>query len=542
MTTLHDDLFKIGDISDLTQQLSALLGPEGLLLDEADLEYHSSDLLDTGTRCRLVIRPENSADLAKAIELICGAGLAVAPRGGGLTYVSGYIPRGGDYASVDLRRMNAIIEVNENDMYVTVEAGATWSGIYDALAAKGLRLPFFGTFSGKGATVGGGLSNGALFLGTARYGSAAEIVLGLSIVTADGKLLHTGQAAVARSTKPFFRAFGPDLTGLFVHDAGALGIKAMATLRIIRMPQHSDFLSFGFAERDDAIKALSEIGRSELAEDAYVMDPDKTRAALSAPSSFTSDIGTLSKVMKQERGLLRSLKAGAKLAIAGRDFIEDGCYSMHLVLAGRHREAVEKDMEAARTIVAGLGGYELPNSIPRAGRAEMFSPLDAVLGPTGDRWVALNAKVAHSDGKALTDRIEAIIASHKQALDETGVVVSRLLTVMSNHAFSYEPVFNWHDSWLPMHRRTVSDKFVKDVSEPKPNAPAQNLVMRIRQEIIAAFADFGAASNQIGRTYRYASILRPEPRELLEKIKAAVDPYGLMNPGALELDLPRSIN
>lgn len=524
-----------GRIAELTGRLAALLGPEGLLESEADRDYHSADLLDAGARCRLVIRPANSTELAKATGMICQAGLAVAPRGGGLTYVSGYAPRTGDYVAVDLRRMNAIVEINERDMYVTVEAGATWSQIYDALSARGLRLPFFGTFSGRGATVGGGLSNGALFLGTARYGSAAEIVLGLSVVTAEGKLVHTGQAAVARSEKPFFRAFGPDLTGLFVHDAGALGIKASATLRMIRMPQHTDFLSFGFADRDDAIEALSEIGRSELAEDAYVMDPDKTRAALSAPSSLTSDIRTLGKVMKQEKGLLRSLKAGAKLAIAGRDFIEAGCFSMHLVLAGRHRDTVEQDMEAARAIAAGLNGYELPNSIPKAGRAEMFSPLDAVLGATGDRWVALNAKVAHSDGKALTDRIEAIIGRHKADLDAAGVVVSRLLTVMSNHAFSYEPVFNWHDGWLPMHRRTVSDKFTRSVCEPEPNIAARELVMRVRQEIVAAFAEFGAASNQIGRTYRYASILRPESRELLERIKKAVDPEGLMNPGALEL-------
>ncbi len=536
MTTISTASPETEDITALIGKLAPLLGDEGLLLDDADIDHHSTDLLDAGARCRMVIRPANAAQLAEATGLICSAGLAVAPRGGGLTYVSGYAPRDGEYVAVDLRRMNAIVEINERDMYITVEAGATWSQIYDALAARELRLPFFGTFSGRGATVGGGLSNGALFLGTARYGSAAEIVLGLSVVTAEGKTVHTGQAAVKNARKPFFRAFGPDLTGLFVHDAGALGIKATATLRMIRMPRHTDFLSFGFAKRDDAVEALSEIGRSELAEDAYVMDPDKTRAALSAPTSLAADVRTLGKVMKQEKGVLRGLKAGAKLAMAGRDFIEAGCFSMHLVLAGRHREGVDQDMKAARAVVADLGGFELPNSIPKAGRAEMFSPLDAVLGPTGDRWVALNAKVAHSDGKALTDRIEGIIADHRQALDEHKVVVSRLLTVMSNHAFSYEPVFNWHDSWLPMHHNTISEGFAKRVDEPEPNPRARELVMQIRQEIIAAFADFGAASNQIGRTYRYASILRPETRELLERIKRAVDPYGLMNPGALELE------
>ena len=95
--------------------------------------------------------------------------------------------------------------------------------IYEALKPLGLRLPFFGTFSGRGATVGGGLSNGALFLGTARYGTSAEIVLGMQVVLADGSILHTGQTAISTAKRPFTRTFGPDTTGLFTHDAGALG-------------------------------------------------------------------------------------------------------------------------------------------------------------------------------------------------------------------------------------------------------------------------------------------------------------------------------
>ncbi|HWU04172.1 MAG TPA: FAD-binding oxidoreductase, partial [Novosphingobium sp.] len=408
--------------------------------------------------------------------------------------------------------------------------------IYEALKPLGLRLPFFGTFSGRGATVGGGLSNGALFLGTARYGTAAEAVVGLEVVLADGSVLHTGQTAVARAPSPFFRTFGPDTTGLFVHDAGALGIKAKATLRLIKMPEHTDFLSFGFATQAEAIAAISEIGRNDLAEDAYVMDADKTRLALAAPSDLAGDIKTLAKVVRQEKGLLRGLKAGAQLAMAGRDFIEAGCHSLHLVLAGRSRAGLDADMEMARAIAARLGGRELPNSIPKAGRAEMFSPLHMVLGATGDRWIALNAKVAHADGPALAAAVEALIAQYQPRLDAAGVVVSRLLTVIGTHAFSYEPVFNWHDAWLPMHHATLAQVGATDrFREPAENAATRALVMEVRGKIIETFAAHGAASNQIGRTYPYASVLRPEARALIEAVKRHVDPQGRMNPGALEL-------
>lgn len=520
----------------LARDLATILGADGLLADAAALRLHSSDLLGHGSRCRLVIRPETQEELIAAVKRIAADGLALMPRGGGLTYVGGYTGTGSDWVAVDLRRMNRIISIDEDDMVVTVESGVTWHQLYEALQAKGLRLPFFGTFSGRGATVGGGLSNGALFLGTARYGTSADIVLGLEVVTADGVVIHTGQKAVVNAPKPFLRSFGPDTTGLFIHDAGALGIKCKASLRLIRKPANTDFLSFGFPDRDAAIAAICEIGRAELAEDAYVMDPDKTRAALSAPADLMRDVKTLGKVVAQEKGLLRGLKAGAQLALAGRDFIDTGCFSLHLVLAGRSRAAVDDDMTAARTIAARLGGSELPNSIPKAGRAEMFSPLDAVLGPTGDRWVALNGKVPHSGAKALVDDLEALLATHAEALKANGVVVSRLITIMGNHAFSYEPVFNWHDTWLPMHEATISAKAVRDLPRPPANETARALVMQLRQEIVAIFARHGAASNQIGRTYPYASVLRPESRALLEGIKRTLDPDARMNPGALELN------
>ena len=521
--------------SSIAARLAAILGPDGFLDDEPNRTLHSADLFGAGGTVAAVIRPASIDELSAAAREIAKDGLALLPRGGGLTYVQGYVSQSDGAVAVDMRRMNRILEIDEQNLLITVECGVTWMQIYDALKPRGLRLPFFGTFSGRGATVGGGLSNGALFLGTARYGTSAEIVLGMQIVLADGAILHTGQTAIGTARKSFTRTFGPDTTGLFTHDAGALGIKGVVTLRMMRAPAHLDYLSFGFQDRDTAVETLCEIGRSELAEDCYMMDPDKTRLALSAPSDLVSDAKTLLKVVSQEKGLLRSLRAGAQLALAGRDFIQDGCYSLHMVLAGRTRAAVEGDMALARAVIARAGGKELPNSIPKAGRAAPYSQLDAVVGPTGDRWVALNAKVAHSDARTLVDAAERLIARHQPELDARGVVVSRLLTVVGNHVFSYEPVFNWHDAWLPLHHAAISAPLKAKLSEPIANPRARDLVTKVRGEFVELFASLGAQSNQIGRTYHYADIMRPEARALLEGIKHAVDPHGRINPGALGL-------
>lgn len=522
------------DLAPLFDALRAILGSDELLSDPASLSLHGSDLLTEGADCIMVVRPSSVEALAAAVGLIGRAGIAMAPRGGGLTYVRGYTPTDRRFAAIDLSRLDRVISVSEEDMIVTVEAGATWKQVHDALAPLGLRLPFFGTFSGSRATVGGGLSNGALFLGTARHVSAAEAVVGMEVVLADGSLLHTGQKAVALAPLPFMRTFGPDTTGLFVHDAGALGIKARVSLRLIRAPRHSGFLSFGFERQADGIAALCEIARSDLAEDAYMMDPDKTRTALSGPTDLVRDVRVLAKVARQERGLFKGLKAGAKLAMAGRSFIDAGCHSLHLVLAGRSEAAVEADMAEARAIAARFDGRELADSIPRAGRADLFVPVDGmILGPDADRWIALNAKVPHSEAMRLTDEVEVLLSRYKPALDAAGVTVSRLLTVMGTHAFSYEPVLNWRDAWLPLHRDILGA--APRFAEPAAAPDARALVMKVRGELIALFARLGAASNQIGRTYPYASVLRPEARALLEALKRAVDPQSVMNPGALEL-------
>jgi FAD/FMN-containing dehydrogenase len=56
----------------------------------------------------------------------------------------------------------------------------------------------------------------------------------------------------------------------------------------------------------------------------------------------------------------------------------------------------------------------------------------------------------------------------------------------------------------------------------------------MRSELVALFAELGAASNQLGKTYPYRSVLRPETASLFTKLKNAVDPAGVMNPGALD--------
>ena len=511
----------------LLDALAAVVPPAVVITEPEARRELSADVYSAGATCSAVLRPTDRRQLSAAVQAVSSLGYALIPRGGGMTYTGGYTPPHGRTVIVDTSGLDRIVEISAEDMFVTVEAGVTWKQIHEALAPLGLRLPFYGTFSGARATVGGGLSNGALFHGTARYGTGADGVLGLELVLPDGSLLRTGQAGFGG--RPFYRTFGPDLTGLFLHDCGALGIKVEATLRLIRSPGHSGHASFVVPDIERAALLLAEVTRTGAAEQAYVFDPASTRKNLDAVD-LSRALRTLGGVVRGQAGWLKGLREGARLVAAGRDFVPHDAYSVHVTCAGRSEAAVEADLAACREAAAAIGAAGIPDSIPKAVHADPF-PWPQALGAEGERWAALNAKVTHSGALPLIRECEALLASHAEAMREHGVWMSRLMIGISNHAFSYEPVFHWRDAWLPVHRSTLTPG--ARFAEPAPDPAARALVHRLRGELIEVFRRHRAASNQLGRSYPYLDAAEPATRRLLELIKAGLDPDRLMNTGVL---------
>lgn len=515
---------------DLLDALASVVPPAVVITEPEVRRELSADVYSAGATCSAVLRPTDRGQLAAAVQAVSSLGYGLIPRGGGLTYTGGYTPPHARTVVVDTSRLDRIVEISEEDMFVTVEAGVTWKRIHEALAPLGLRLPFYGTFSGARATVGGGLSNGALFHGTARYGTGADGVLGLELVLPDGGLLRTGQAGFGG--RPFYRTFGPDLTGLFLHDCGAFGIKVEATLRLIRSPDHAGHASFVVPDIERAALLLAEVTRTGAAEAAYVFDPTSTRKNLDAVD-LSRALRTLRGVVSGQPGWLKGLREGARLIAAGRDFVPEDAWSLHVTCAGRSAAAVEADLAACREAAAAIGAAVIPDSIPKAVHADPF-PWPQALGAEGERWAALNAKVAHSGALPLIRESERLLERHAEAMRQHGVWMSRLMIGISNHAFSYEPVFHWNDAWLPVHRSTLAPG--ARVAEPAPDPAARALVHRVRGELIEVFRRHRAASNQIGRTYPYLDAAEPATRRLLELIKCRLDPHGLMNPGVLGFD------
>lgn len=519
----------------LLDALRALLGEDGVRCDEHALQHAASDLYAAGPLPLAVVRPCEPGQVPALVQLAISAGVALAPRGGGLSYTGGYSGLRGDWLLVDLAGLDRIETIAADDRYVVVQAGVTWKQLYDTLTPLGLRTPYFGTFSGAGATVGGGLSHGALFFGSARHGSAADNVLALEVVTGNGERLRTGQWALATATEPVFRGYGPDPTGLFLHDGGAFGIKTRAALRLIRQPAHSGHASFAFADFHSAAAGLSAIAREGLAEEAYVLDPGAMAINLDRERGLRVAARAVRQVCAATPGLGGKARALASLAAGGRRPVPANAFSLHLTAASNSAAGLSDDLAQARRLATAAGGVPITPSVPRIARAAPFPGLDAVLGASGSRWAAVNCKLAHSRAGELITAHQALVARHRPELERHGVRVTWLCSALFNYSFSFEAVFHWHDQWQPTHAPHLSAQARSRLVEPAPDPQARALVAMLREQTCALFAQFGAASNQIGRTYPYLENFDVPAQQLLRGLKARFDPQRLMNPGVLGL-------
>jgi FAD/FMN-containing dehydrogenase len=524
------DDFRPAPIGDVLRQI---VGAHGVFEDEAVRALMSEDIWARGGLAACVVAPGSTEELAAVVAAITRAGRAVLPRGGGMSYTGGYVQPAAGGVVIDLRRMDRVLEINPGDMYVRVEAGCTWAALHEALSAHGLRTPFWGPLSGVSSTVGGGASQNNTFFGATRYGTTADSILSLAVVLADGTIVRTGTAG-SDAGKPFFRHYGPDLTGLFLCDTGALGVKAEVTLRLIPRPTHEDWASFSFDAPSTCAAAMSAMARADLAAELFGFDPNLARVRMKR-ASLLADAQSLAKVVTAQGSLIKGLQEGAKIALAGRGFLDGADYSIHAVVEGRSAGEVGANMAALKKIAAAHGAREVENTIPKVIRAQPFTPLNNVLGPDGSRWAPVHGIVAHSDAAACWAGIDQLFAEREAAFAEHGIVAGYLVAAVATNGFVIEPVFYWPEARFALHEATIEPAFLKKLPALPENPAATQIVAETRGAIAALFARYGAAHFQIGRTYPFAQTRTPAVRTLIEDLKRLLDPQGLVNPGVLGL-------
>jgi D-lactate dehydrogenase (cytochrome) len=506
-------------------ELAAILGEAQVSTTLADRALHARDIFsdDDGPLPVAVVRPGSSADVAAVVRVAQRHGLAVAPRGGGVSYTRGYVPAREGTLILDLSRMDAIRALDAGDLHVTVGPGVTWQQLDAATAPLGLRSAIRGPISGTHSTVCGGVSQN---MGLASMAG----ILGLEVVLADGRIVRTGSAGIGASPAPFLRHVGPDFTGLFIGDTGAFGIKTACTLALEPIPAGVAFASVAFDTLAQMTAAMVAIARRGIPARVMGMDPVKNRSATRGVG-LREGLGTLASVVKSAGSVGAGLRQAAGIATAGRGVLDDVPWSMHVTVESHDMPAAARALDALRSCWA--GAREIPPSVPTALRARPYS-IRGIVGIAGERWVPVHGIFPLGRAAEVVREVEAFMAAQAPRLQAHGIEVSHLAT-LSGASWLLEPMFYWPDELGPLHERVLGDKFAK-FRDAAPNPAARAVVRELRSEVARLFDALGGMHSQLGKYYAFRERLQPDTWSALTELKQALDPQRTLNPGNLGWD------
>ena len=184
-----------------------------------------------GVQPKVVAAPASTAEASAVMKAAAALGLAVVPRGTGTKLHWGADPERADLV-VDLTRMNRVIEHEAGDLVASVEAGLTLADLTQVLGRKGQRLALD---PAGGGTVGGVLATNAAGPLRLRYGTPRDLLIGITIVRADGTVARSGGKVVKNVA-------GYDLGKLFAGSRGTLGLITEATFRLHPVPPAVTYL------------------------------------------------------------------------------------------------------------------------------------------------------------------------------------------------------------------------------------------------------------------------------------------------------------
>ncbi|MDY0293549.1 MAG: FAD-binding oxidoreductase [Candidatus Methanomethylophilaceae archaeon] len=176
----------------------------------------------------VVVRPKNGAEISKIVSLAYRSGVAVVPRGNATWGLGGCMPTCGGILLDMTSKMNEILEIDTEGMFVKVQAGCTWKKLLDECMKKGYIIGSYPSSFPSG-TIGAWISTNGMGIGSYKYGSAKDNVLNMEVITSDGTILETGYDHIGSYMS------GYNLNQLFAGAEGTLGIISTVTFRIYPM-------------------------------------------------------------------------------------------------------------------------------------------------------------------------------------------------------------------------------------------------------------------------------------------------------------------
>ncbi|HEY1936091.1 MAG TPA: FAD-binding oxidoreductase [Acetobacteraceae bacterium] len=462
----------------LLDSIRAIVGDRGLLTEPSDTAPYSQDWrrLYQG-RTPAVIRPATTEELAAVVRLCTQTRTPIVPQGGNTSMVGGAVPaEDGSQLIVSTARLNRVRAIDAVDMTMTIEAGVTLKAAQDAAADANCLLPLSISSEGS-AQIGGVLAVNAGGNNTVRYGNARDLVLGLEVVLPDGSIWNGLRRLRKDNT-------GYCLRQLFVGSEGTLGIITAAVLKLVPRPREIAVAFCAVASPEDALELFSRF----QAHDA---------AAISA-FELMSGLGT-EFVLKHIEGAVLPLSAPAPFYVLvelATPRPDGGIRSaLETVLEGALHDGVVQDAAVAESGAQRAAIWRLREEHSEAQKREGASVKNDVSVPVSK--VPAFIRDATAACATLMPGIRIVPFGHMGD---------------GNIHFNLEQPEGSDQAWFLGQDHALMD--------------AVNEVVRVYDGSFSAEHGIGKLKPYMMPDWRGGAELA-----LMQRIKAALDPLGIMNPG-----------
>ncbi|MDY0747491.1 FAD-binding oxidoreductase [Paucibacter sp. R3-3] len=457
-------------------ELQQLLGDAGLVRGD-DLSAFETDWRKRYVgRALAVARPADTAQVAAVVRLCAAYGVTIVPQGGNTGLVGGSTPDdSGEQLVLSLTRMNRIRAIDEANLTMTVEAGCVLQALQEAAEARRLLLPLSLAAEGS-CMIGGNLATNAGGTQVLRYGNARELCLGLEVVTAQGEVWN-GLSGLRKDNT------GYDLRDLFVGSEGTLGIITAATLKLYPEPRAR-------------MTALASVPTLEAAVELLGLARQRAGSGLTGFEVMNAfSLGLVRKHYPQQRQPLEASPWTVLLELSDSEDEQHARTVFEGLLEAALEAGLVTDAAVAESQAQSNALWHLRESIPLAQSEEGLNIKHDIALPVS----AIPAFVAETD-----------------ALLEAGFPGMRLVD------FGHLGDGN-------LHYNVQAPEGVPAAEFLAKNEPAINSIV---YDQVAKYAGSISAEHGIGRLKREELAQRKDPVALglMQAIKKALDPQGLMNP------------
>lgn len=460
--------------------LRALLGPKGALDPGADEPRLREPRDRWRGRAALLVRPETPEQTAEVLRRCAAAGVAVIPHAGGTGLVGGQLrPEGPPGVLLSVDRMTRIRRLAPEDDAMIVEAGVILADAQKAAESVGRLFPLSIAAEGS-ARIGGVLGTNAGGIQVLRYGMARDLVLGIEAALPDGSVLHGLKLLRKDNT-------GYDLRHLLIGSEGTLGVITAAALRLF--PRAADTATAWCAVPSPAA-ALSLLHR--------------LRDRLGETVSAFELISATGIAFCAEHGLevrcpLDPVPAWSVLTECGS--------GQGAGMRDRLEAALAEALEAGEITDAALAGSE-------AQRAQMWKLRETL--PEGNRRV----------GAVSSHDVSVPMSRAAEFLDRAEPAVQAVAPGVRINVFGHFGDGNLHWNVFPAKGGARAD-----------HEAQRGAIKRVVHDLVDAVGGSISAEHGIGRLKPDELVRYGDPAKLaaMRAIKAALDPAGVMNPGAVLL-------